>query len=457
MGVWRSLAQPPPALPGDGPASFSQPVLPLFLLLHYHLRRLRARAHRARLALHARGMRGLLQRLQGPPAAAAAQHAPTALPALPDLPVRTQPAAAPRRLLLVDVSTPRPDRDSGSVRAFNLMRLLVDAGHAVTFVPDDRRHAGTYTHALEAIGVQVLHDAPAYPRLLRDTACDAVIISRYHLAEFLTPLIRQCQPRARIVLDTVDLHHLREAREAGLRGDRTLARLARITRRRELTAIAAADQVWVVSPHEARLLDAEAPGSAVAVIANVHALAPCGGPHSTRRDLLFVGGGQHPPNLDAVRWLARDILPQVRRSLPDCQVHLVGDGLAHALDGAAPTDGLVFHGHVPDLAPLLAGCLAGLAPLRFGAGVKGKVNQYMAAGLPVVSTHCGAEGMALQDGTHALLHDDADGFAAAIVALHHDPARWARLAAAGQDNLHRHFSFQAAQTALDAALARLFA
>lgn len=358
----------------------------------------------------------------------------------------------PLRWLLVDVTTPRPDRDSGSLRSWNLMRLLRADGHAVDFLPDDGADAGAYTTALRELGVAV-HAGPGraslpqwFARHLRDY--DVLVVSRYHLAEFLVPLARRAAPGLRVVLDTVDLHHLREQREAGLRGDRRLQQLAQTTRVRELAAIQAADMAWVVSPVEAAILRDALPGTRVALLPNI--LEPLDQPHgrTARSGLLFVGGARHPPNVDAVQWLLDDIFPRIRAQLPDSTLHLVGDGLAGLAATRSAGAGVIVHDHVPDLAPLLDTCLVGLAPLRYGAGVKGKVNMYMAHGLPVVATTSAAEGTFLEHGRDVLLADDAAGLAAAVVDACRDRALWQHLAGHGLRNVQRHFSFDTARLAV---------
>lgn len=416
----------------------------------YHWRRLRARLHRLRLALHARGWRGLRERLTG---ALAPTPAPANLSA--EQPSASSTPDGGRRILLIDVGTPRPDRDSGSLRAFNLMRLLRADGYRVDFLPDDRAEAGEYANALRELGVSVHTGADAYPRWfarhLRDY--DALVVSRYHLAEFLIPLARRVAPALHVVLDTVDLHHLRERREADLRGDRWLRRLAAGTRKRELRAAAAADVTWVVSPVEADLLRGALPTARIEVLPNLHEAVDAPTPFSRRSGLLFVGGARHPPNVDAVRWLRDEIFPLVRARLPDCTLHIVGEGLPEILAASGADDGGVrLHGHVPDLGPLLAQCRVGLAPLRFGAGVKGKINLCMAAGMPVVATSCAAEGMHLHDGDELLVADTAEAFADAVARLHGDAALWSRLSGAGGDNVRRHFSFEAARATIAASL-----
>jgi len=326
------------------------------------------------------------------------------------------------------------------------MRLLLAQGHALDFMPDDGVEAGGYSDALRGLGVGLPVRRGGWPAWLSalETPYDALIISRYHLAHALIPLLRRVHPKTGIVLDTVDLHHLREQREAEFRRDSRLRRLAAITRHRELAAIAAADVTWVVSPEEADLLAAQLPKVHCLIVPNLHEPSPIQAPFAARCGVLFVGGAVHPPNVDAVHWLIEAIIPKVREHIPDCPFHLVGEGLKAALPrGWVIPDGVQLHGYVPDLGALLGQCRVSVAPLRFGAGVNGKINQAMAAGLPVVATRSISHGLHARDGEDILLADDAEGLAAAIVRLHQDPALWARLAGGGVDNIRRYFSVDA--------------
>src|SRR5690606_19115412 len=160
-----------------------------------------------------------------------------------------------------------------------------------------------------------------------------------------------------------------------------------------------------VSPTEAELIERALPRARVEVLPNLHEVEQSPAPFQARSGLLFVGGARHPPNVDAARWLLTAIWPLVRERLPDCTLHIVGDGMPSALAAAGQPEGVLLHGHIPELAPLLAGTRVGLAPLRFGAGVKGKINLCMAAGMPVVATACAAEGMHLAHGRDILVAD----------------------------------------------------
>jgi glycosyltransferase involved in cell wall biosynthesis len=247
------------------------------------------------------------------------------------------------------------------------------------------------------------------------------------------------------VFDTIDLHYLRERRGAELAGDAALSRAAESTKTRELDLIARSDVTLVVSDAERALLATDAPNARVEVLSNLHQLAGPGRSFAERKDLVFVGGFRHPPNVDAVRWFANEVFPRVREKLADVRCHVIGSHVVAEIEALAALPGVVVHGHVPDITPYMDGCRIGLAPLRYGAGVKGKVNLSMAHGQPVVATSCAVEGMHLEPGRDVLVADDAQGFADAVVSLYEDESLWNTLSENGLRNVAEHFSLDAAR------------
>ncbi|HVF35447.1 MAG TPA: glycosyltransferase family 4 protein, partial [Candidatus Saccharimonadia bacterium] len=209
----------------------------------------------------------------------------------------------------------------------------------------------------------------------------------------------------------------------------------------------------VVSTVERVLLELEAPGASVEVLSNEHEVKGALTPFVERKDFWFVGGFQHPPNLDAMQWFVRDVWPKVEAKLPDARFHIVGSRMPDEVRALA-SERVVAHGHVADLAPFLDGCRIAVAPLRYGAGVKGKVNQSMAHGQPVVATPIAVEGMQVETGNDALVAESPDDFAEAIVSLYHDETLWQRLSEGGVRNVERAFSFDAARAALQRILPR---
>lgn len=357
----------------------------------------------------------------------------------------------PRRLLLIDAVMPQPDHDSGSVRIVAMMELLRDMGYQVSFMPENRLRLAGYGERLQQAGIELLC-APEVSMLepwleQHGPALDMIIVSRHYVLAPMLELLRRHAPQAPLVFDTVDLHFLREEREAEVSKSAEIAARAAASRWQELALVEASDVTLVVSPVEQQLLATLVPEADVRIVSNIHDVHGSSAGWEARAGIMFVGGFQHLPNVDAARWLVEEIFPRVQRQIPGIELHLIGSRMPPEIS-EIDMPGVLVHGFVEDLAPFLAGCRVSVAPLRYGAGVKGKVNQAMAHGLPVVATSCAAEGMFLRDGEDVLIADDAASFADAVVRMHENAELWARLSAAGLANVERHFSREAARRAL---------
>ncbi|WP_376697087.1 glycosyltransferase [Wenzhouxiangella sp. EGI_FJ10305] len=354
-------------------------------------------------------------------------------------------------VLVVDAITPEPDKDSGSMRMMAMLTILRDLGYRVSFIPENLAWVARYTPDMQAQGIEVPH----HPWIsdIEDwlgehgQRIDHVLVSRHYVLEPLLAIIRKHCRTADVIFDTVDLHFLREQRMAEFSGDEKALRRARKTRDAELSLIRRSDATLVVSPVEKELLEELVSDARIRVLSNIHRIHGRRRDWGERRDLLFVGGFQHPPNLDAVEWLIDEIVPLVRTEIPDARLHIIGSRMPDALRERR-SEGVVIHGFVADLTPYLEGCRLSVAPLRYGAGVKGKVNQAMAWGLPVVATGCAAEGMYLQDGEDVLVADTTESFARAVVRAYSDEALWTKLSDGGLANVEEHFSFDAARRAI---------
>jgi glycosyltransferase involved in cell wall biosynthesis len=361
-------------------------------------------------------------------------------------------------VLIVDAYTPEPDQDSGSLRLRHLMDCFQQLGYGVTFLPDNRAHAGRYTLDLQAAGVEAVYDpwVHSLQRFFEERGgeFDVVMVSRHYVAARYLTLIRRHCPRARFLFDTVDLHYLREERLAELEESLPLKRAAAQTRRAELKVIEAADATLVVSPVEKSVLREAAPGARVHVISNVHEVVGSRCTFAERKDLFFVGGYQHPPNIDAAQWFVGSVWPLIRQELPDVRFHLIGSKAPEQVRALAG-NGVVFQGYVEDLEPWLDGCRLAVAPLRYGAGIKGKVNISMSRGQPVVATPAAVEGMFARSGHDVLVADSAADFAAAVVRLYRDEDLWNRISAGGLDNVRKYFSVDTARLGLQELLKAL--
>ena len=361
-----------------------------------------------------------------------------------------------KRIAVVDHMVPRPDHDAGSVRMQAMLEILMGLGHAITFIPDNLAPFAPYTESLQQLGIEVIYGSRSIHRYLLDHLrdFDIIILCRLNFAIKYLPAIVKSPHRPRVIFDTVDLHYLRERRRAELENDDEQASLAASTRDGELYLAKAADQVWVTSTHEADVLFAEDPTLRVEVVPTIHRRTSARASFDDRRDLLFVGGFRHPPNEDAVRYFARDILPLIRLQQPDARFIVVGpDPPASVLD--LQSDAIVVTGHLEDLEPVLDGCRVMVAPLRYGAGLKGKVGQSLAHGLPVVTTSIGSEGLRLEDRRHALIADDPAVFASRVCELYENRTLWEHLSGEGRHHIEQHFGYDSVTARIAQALTHL--
>lgn len=407
----------------------------LIVQARFSVERLRATAHRAGSRLLLTGWSGFAARVSQTRAHGRVQS-----------PIDPTPFDPHRSLVLVvDVAPPTPDRDSGSLRLVTLLRTLREAGLQPVFATDDFRTEGGELAWLQSQGIAILpcRSASEMLRWIEDHSSQltAVVASRHYTACHWLPAVRAVSPRTRCIFDTVDLHFLREQREGALHGHFLRACLARLTRHRELRAIRIADSTWVVSTTEAEIVASLVPDADVQVVSNAMDVLDATPGFDQRKDLLFIGGFRHSPNVDAVRWLLVEIFPLVRKLAPEIELDIVGSDMPPDLEELArQSPGVRVQGHVPDITPLLLTRRIGLAPLRFGAGVKGKINSSMAHGQPVVATPCAIEGMHLTPGINVIAADNAMEFAQNIVKAYYDVELWSSLSVGGLHNVSTHFS-----------------
>ncbi len=357
-----------------------------------------------------------------------------------------------RHALVIDSTTPTPDQDSGSLRMTWLLRILRGLGFHVTFVAADLGAPEPYVNAMRCAGIEV-HTPPSLKTIgeLLETIgwrIDLAILSRPDVGSRFVDPVRLLCPRATLLYDTVDLHFLRRAREMALRGH---SAMGDGQKQEELRAARRADGVLVVSDSDRDALIAEDSALRVHVLSNIHEAQPTATPFAERSGILFIGGFRHAPNADAVAWFVRDVLPLVNRAEPQLRFHVIGSAIPDEIRALA-SDRVSIEGHVPHVTPFFERCRLSVAPLRYGAGVKGKVNQTMSYGVPCVATTIAAEGMEVVPGEDLLVADDAESFAARVIELYRDAALWARLRAGGLRNIERVFSVRVAEERLAAIL-----
>ena len=361
------------------------------------------------------------------------------------------------RALVVDADLPRPDRDAGSVVSVEQMLVLRRLGWRVSFVAASGTASQPADRArLERLGIEVQtpRDGQGIAAFLEEhgAALHLVHVYRHQIAALLLPRVRALAPQAKFVFSPADLHHLREAREAALAG--TDKRPASATRAKEIACAQQADATILLSDHELSLLAAHVEPSKLHLLRWIARPAAAVAPFAGRDGMLFVGGFQHAPNVDAVLWYAHAVAPLVARLRPGLRLDVVG---ADAPPAIRDLESDVIHicGWVDDLAPLLARARLTVAPLRYGAGFKGKVATSLAAGVPVVATPIACEGTGLSDGDGVLVAETAEAFARAIVTAHDDAVGWARLSERARERVAALYSPRAADEMFRAMLAGL--
>ncbi len=361
-----------------------------------------------------------------------------------------------RTILVIDSYVPLYDREAGSQRIYHIVQMLLASGYNVIFLPDNYAPIEPYTTELQQMGVEVLHHVEG-GRTLNEALdmvlplLDFVWISRPHLFEKYAPIVRRNRS-LRLIYDTVDLSHVRARRQAEMlgEGDAQWQELQRI----EVAAARSADATVVVTQEEERVLEALGIHD-ICVIPTIHTPIVTGGRrHEDSAGLLFIGNYNHIPNVDAVQWLCEDVMPLVWTSLP---------GVTPDVDRQHPPQSVFalrsknvrVTGHVRDVSTYFNDCRILAAPLRFGAGMKGKIGHALQYALPVVTTPIGAEGLGLRDGENASIAEpNAGAFAAAIVSLYNDASRWQRISDASAATL-QPFTPQAVAPRLEALLERL--
>jgi glycosyltransferase involved in cell wall biosynthesis len=350
----------------------------------------------------------------------------------------------PLRALVIDDQLPKADRDAGSIAILSHVRSLQRLGYEVTIVPAINFHPlAAERVALEATGVNCCC-SPYYgsvEEVLRRQAgeFDLIYLHRVSNASKYGELAREHFPKARRIYSVADLHHVRLMRQAATEDRPELVEMSKRVRAAEFTAAAIANAVITHSPSESELLKSRILGASVFTVPWSVDPKPTDVPFSERQGIAFVGSFGHAPNMDAVRWLIEDIMPLVRSRDPSIECFVVGSDMPEQVRRLA-ANGIVPIGHVPDLAEIFDRVRVTVAPLAYGAGVKGKVIESLRAGVPCVCTPIAAEGLNLPPTLRAHVVEQADAIADSIARLHSDETENDICRRAGLEFIRTEFS-----------------
>ncbi len=326
------------------------------------------------------------------------------------------------RVLVIDERYPDIQRDAGSCAIFSHMQALLTLGYEVNFAAAaELSDPGLHRKALESSGITCFY-APLYDsieNILRYQAdsFSLIYLHRVSIASCYTGLVRRYQNKARILYSVADLHHIRLERQAQELDEPVFAQQARFMRIQERLAASQADAVITHSMEESRILRkmTSTPVFCVPWAVEAKDRPPAG--LEARCGVVFLGHYGHAPNMDAALYLVNEIMPLVHRKRPEITCILAGSDMPEQLAKLAGP-GIEPLGHVEDLDSLFQRIRLGIAPLRFGAGIKGKVLEMMGRGYPCIMTPVAAEGLSLPSDLAALVTNDTASLAQLVIDLH---------------------------------------
>lgn len=366
------------------------------------------------------------------------------------------------RILFIDAETPRPDRDAGSYAAIQELRLIQSFGAKIAFLPINLAYMGSYTEDLQRQGIEMLY-APFYLSVeealtKRGGEFDAVYITRYYVARDVLPLVRTHMPQARVMFCNADLHFLRQLRAAAEQGnDPTLLQEAVQTRDEELIIMRSVDVTLSYNSVEHAVVHSHNLNSSKVVLCPwvVDSVEPVV-PYAERQAVAFLGNYRHPPNHRAVEFFATEVLPLLRTRDPDLIFEVYGSHADQRLETLAEaTPGMKLMGWVEDVRQVYERCRVFVAPLRSGAGIKGKVIGALGYGLPQVLSPIAAEGTGLRDGLEVRIAETPQQWCEAVLCLYEDPEEWQRMSQAALAYAKTQFSFARGRDLMRSALAEV--
>ncbi len=350
--------------------------------------------------------------------------------------IENVPAAARKyfgsqTILVIDSYMPSYDRESGSRRLFELLKIFKDLGYHVIFAADNGVREEPYASVLQNLQIEVLYTQDGYGTAIEEQIesrldlIDLAWICRPELNQKYAELIRQ-RAEIKLIYDTIDLHYLRMKRARAIDPTHCTKEAWIEMQARELKMAHQADLTITVTAIEQQILEHQAVDN-VAVVPNIHTSYQGTIPDFvSRAGILFIGSYNHLPNVDAVVWLCQEVMPLVWQTNPKITVTLLGSNPSPEVLALA-SDRITVTGYISDVSPYFLSHKLSVSPLRYGAGMKGKIGQSLEYGLPVVSTKIGTEGMNLAPEHHILEAEATADFAAQILRLHEDANLWNRL------------------------------
>jgi GT2 family glycosyltransferase/glycosyltransferase involved in cell wall biosynthesis len=362
--------------------------------------------------------------------------------------------------LIIEETLPTPDKDSGSRRMVAMIESLQKLGYKVTFWPNDLTKKEPYAKNLQQMGVEVVYGNIDFMQFAKHYGhfYNLVIMSRPEICAKYINICRTLFTNAQLVYDTVDLHYIRLARQAEVEtaNAELLLEQSKWYEILEKGLMERVDATLVVSEKEVEILKDSGVNSKIGIVSNIHTIhdESFDVKFEERKDIVFLGNYAHLPNRDALIWFNNEIFPLIEKGLKNVKLHVVGANMPPEIEKSLTSKNYIVDGFVSDeeLFKILQHSRVFVAPLRYGAGVKGKIGQSIEHGLPVVTTSIGAEGMYLTNTESCMEANDAAGFAKAVINLYDDKKLWLNIQKNAKISLVEHFSVDKATKDLEAIL-----
>lgn len=354
--------------------------------------------------------------------------------------------------LIIEETLPTPDKDSGSRRMVAMIESLQKLGYKVTFWPNDLEKKEPYAQQLQQMGVEVVYGNIDFMQFSKHYGhfYNLVIMSRPEICAKYINICRTLFTNAQLIYDTVDLHYVRLARQAEVETANAeyLLEQSKWYEVLEKGLMERVDATLVVSDKEVDILQEGGVKSKLGIVSNIHTIVEGAYKISfeKRKNIVFLGNYAHLPNRDALLWFNKEIFPLIEKELKGVKLHIVGANMPPEIEKSLTSKNYIVDGFVSDdeLFSILQQSRVFVAPLRYGAGVKGKIGQSIEHGLPVVTTSIGAEGMYLKNDESCLEANDAKEFANAVVRLYEDKKLWTKVQTQAKTSLIQHFSVEKA-------------
>lgn len=361
-----------------------------------------------------------------------------------------------KQLLYIDQYVPFYDKDAGGKSAYMYLALFVKLGFKVTFIGDDFTKHEPYTTKLNQQGIEVLY-GNYYRNNIQEWLkenlefFDYVYMERPQVAKRYIDLIQKYS-QAKTIYFACDLHHIREYREYQLTHERAKLKSSKRWKKIEYELFAKADVGHVVGTYEQKIMQNEFPNKPIRnipiyIYENMRDNA--NQDFEKRKDILFVGGFGHAPNIDAVLWFAEKVFPKILTKYPNMKWYIVGGSVPDVISNLSDNH-VIVKGYLSDedLQELYDQCRMAVVPLRVGAGVKGKVVEAAYFQIPLVTTTIGAEGLDDKIG-NMVIEDNSNKMADVINNLYENYETLYKMSAAGEVFIQRYFSLKEAQRVIE--------